>query len=253
MRFVIAILCLFVVPFATAGDKATLFKYGIDRQELTKHPLHTVMIAPYNLGVPSRIYLRDHEAEVDKLVTKYLKKHDFKVIDNDDYKTAWKQATARLGDPFDPTTGRMNVRRQQAALAYVFQQLHKSHPKLDGIIFTDLVDRQVFFSGSLKREARWDGVSRPPAVQGPGDGVPTDFNWAQPVDAASLAVYVFDIEGKRVFYSVGGLGLGEAIDLHGTPHFKRYRYALQSRRQIEEGIELAFHPLIPMDDYPGDD
>lgn len=253
VRFVVAILCLFVVPFATAFDKDTLFKYSIDRAELAKHPLHTVMIAPYNLGVPSRIYLRSHEAEVDKQVTKYLEKHGYKVLDNDDYKMFWKQATAHLGDPYDPSTGRMNVPREQQAIAYVFQQLHKSHPDLDAVIFTDLIDRQVYFTGGLRREARWDGVSRPPAVQGPGDGVPTDFDWAQPVDAASLAVYVFNIEGRRVFFSVGGLGLGEAIDLHGTPRFKRYRYALQSRRQIDEGIELAFHPLIPMKDYPGDD
>ena len=88
-------------------------------------------------------------------------------------------------------------------------------------------------------------------MQGPGSGVPVDFNWAALVDAASLAVYIFEIEGARVFHSVGGISLTESIDTKGTPKFKRSRSILHSDDQIEEGIELAFHPFIPMKNYPG--
>ena len=104
----------------------------------------------------------------------------------------------------------------------------------------------------MKRFARWDGVSRAPLMQGPGQGVPADFNWSQPVDAVSLGISVFTIDGGRLLASVGGMSLTEAIDTRGSrPRFRRADRVLASNNQIKEGVALALHPLIPMKRYPG--
>ena len=83
---------------------------------------------------------------------------------------------------------------------------------LDAFIFTDLVELQTAFSGGLQHVARWDGVTRKPTIQGPGDGVSADFDWAMLLDVASLQVSIYDMELKRIFASRGGIDATQAID-----------------------------------------
>ena len=66
--------------------------------------------------------------------------------------------------------------------------------------------------------------------------------------------YVFTVNGKRVFLSAGGISLTDAIDTRRSrASISRYKKVLSSKSQIKEGIKVAFHPLIPMKRYPGDD
>ena len=128
----------------------------------------------------------------------------------------------------------------------------KKTEKPDAIIFTDLLEQEVPFSGGLQHIARWHGVARKPTLQGPGDGVSTDFDWSRPAKAASLWVNIYDMELQRVFSSIGGLDMVEAIDTRSSSgRFVRRRSVLESERYLREGIELAFHPFIPMKKYPG--
>jgi hypothetical protein len=242
-----------LTQWALAGSENTVYPYQLDKSIVDAKEYRTVILASHNLGKPSRQYLNDHEDRVDGYVTKYLKKHGYNVLDNKSYRQALSVSESQWGDPFDPGTGKIDMAKKQQVLVDVFRQLRESQPTLDAVIFTELLDREVYFSTGLKRVARWDGVSRPPLMQGPGQGVPVNFNWTQPVDAASIGIYVFTVEGQRMFLGVGGMSLTEAIDTKGTPRFTRYRKVLSSKSQIREGIELAFHPLIPMKRYPGED
>ena len=62
---------------------------------------------------------------------------------------------------------------------------------------------------------------------------------------------MYSLEGKRLFTSAGGLSLTEAIDTtRSRPRFVRYRKVLSNKAQIKEGVQLAFHPLVPMKRYP---
>lgn len=252
MRSLLLLFACLLVQWVHA-DKGTVYPYQIDESIVDNPEFRTVMLATHNLGKPSRQYLQQHEQTVDEFVAKYLKKKKFKVLDNLVYKEALSAAESVYGDPFDPSTGKIDMARKQQVLGDVFRQLLEKEPTLDGVIFTELIEREVYFTTGLKHVARWDGVTRKPLMQGPGQGVPLDFNWAQGVDAVSLGIYLFNIEGKRVFMGVGGLSLTEAIDTKGTPRFKRYRSVLSNKSQIKEGIEIAFHPLIPMKRYPGED
>lgn len=236
---------------AHAAGNPTVYPYKIDASIVDNPDFDTVIIATHNLGKPTTSYLAKKEDKIDDFVREYLKKKKINVIPSDDYAFALSTAESEFGDPFDPSTGRLDMAKKTAILARVVQLLKESRPEIDGIVFTDLIEREVYFSTGLKRVARWDGVSRRPLMQGPGSGVPVDFNWARPVDAASLAVYIFTLDGVRVFHSIGGLSLTEAIETKGSnARFKRHKNLLNSKSQIKEGVELAFHPWIPMKKYP---
>ena len=167
----ILVLCtLAQLVYGASSD--TVYPYQIDESIRDNEEFDTVIIATHNLGKPSRQYLTEHEEKIDGYVQKYLKKHDFKVLDNRLYSQALSASESQYGDPFDPSTGKIDMAKKQQVLADVLRQLRESNPELDAIIFTELVDREVYFSTGLKRVARWDGVSRSPLMQGPGQGVP---------------------------------------------------------------------------------
>jgi hypothetical protein len=119
-------------------------------------------------------------------------------------------------------------------------------------VFTDLVELEVAFSAGLKHIARWDGVSRKPSLQGPGSGVSTDFDWNMQAAVASLQVSIYDMELQRVFVSRGGLDATDAIDTRSSSgRYIRRRNILENEDNVNEGIALAFHPFIDMEDWPG--
>jgi hypothetical protein len=100
--------------------------------------------------------------------------------------------------------------------------------------------------------ARWHGVTRKPTLQGPGSGVSTEFDWNQGAAVASLQISISDMELKRIFASVGGLDGTDAIDSRSSGgRFVRRRNILESDAFVNEGIALALHPVVEMDDWPG--
>ena len=253
MNRTLSILALLFIAACSSTPTANLtaFSYEIDRERLAQNPLKRVIIAHVNLGGPSRNYLQDHEARVDRMVKSYLEEHEIKVLPTRLFEQRWKTAVRIYGNPYDPTSGRINQKTFALILINVRDDLIKNE-ELDAIIFTDLLEQEVAFSGGLKHLARWHGVSRKPTLQGPGDGVSSNFDWNKPAKAASLWVSIYDMELHRVFTSMGGLDTTQAIDTRSSSgRFVRRRSVLENDSHLEEGIELAFHPLIVMPKYPG--
>jgi hypothetical protein len=229
----------------------TVFPYEIDEERLAEDSIRSVVITHINLGGPSRRYLEEHQARIDRMVTDYLEENGFRVIPGRAFEQKWRTATRIYGDVWDPTTGSMNQKAFIQSMVAVRDELLGSE-KPDAIVFTDLLEQEVPFSGGLQHLARWHGVSRKPTLQGPGDGVSADFDWSRPAKAASLWVNIYDMELQRVFTSIGGLDMVEAIDTRSSSgRFVRRRSILENSSYLREGIELAFHPFIVMEDYPG--
>jgi hypothetical protein len=236
---------------STSTYNPTLFAYEIDTELLEKDKIRRVIIAHVNLGGPSRNYLQDLEPRIDKKVELYLEEHGIEVLPQRLFQQHWKTAVRAYGNPFDPTSGKVNQKTYTLNLIAVRDKLRDSND-IDAIIFTDLIEQEVAFAGGLKHLARWHGVTRKPTLQGPGDGVSGDFNWNAPAKAASLWVSIYNKDLQRVFTSVGGLDTTEAIDTRSSSgRFVRRRSLLENESHIHEGIELAFHPFILMRDYPG--
>jgi hypothetical protein len=242
-----------VLGCASSGTyNATVFPYEMDEAKLADHDLNRVVIAHVNLGGPSRNYLQEIEPRVDRAVADYLEEHGMKVIPGRRFEQEWKTALRIYGNPYDPSTGRLNQKTFALCLLSVRDAISKSQ-NLDGIIFTDILEREIAFSGGLKHMARWDGVSRKPSLQGPGEGVSADFDWNKEAHGASLWVSVYNMDLNRVFTSIGGLDTTEAIDTRSSSgRYIRRRSILENETHIREGIELAFHPFIEMKNYPGE-
>jgi hypothetical protein len=229
----------------------TTFAYQIDEERVAANPIETVVIAHVNLGIASRNYLEKEAPRIDADITKYLKESGFKVLPQREFTTHWNTAVRAFGNPVDPTSGKINMKTFAKIMHSVRDQMAES-AKVDAFIFTDLVELQVPFSGGLKHLARWDGVSRKPTLQGPGDGVSADFDWNMLASVASLQVTIYDMELKPLFSSRGGLDATDAIDSRSSKgRYIRRRNILESEAHVEEGIRLAFHPFIVTEEWPG--
>ena len=227
------------------------FPYQLDQAKRDAHPIKTVVIAHINLGNQSRNYLEKEAPRIDAQVASYLKENGFKVLPQRDFEQHWNVAVRAFGNPVDPTSGKMN----RKTFALIMQQVRDEMAgasKLDAFIFTDLVEFEVSFSSGLKHVARWDGVTRTPSLQGPGDGVSADFDWNMLAAVVSLQVSIYNMDLEPVFTGRGGIDATDAIDSRSsTGRFIRRRNIMDNETNVLEGIRLALHPFIAMEDWPG--
>jgi hypothetical protein len=242
---------LLVACAGTPTYNPTTYPFDINQEELAAKPVKNVVIAHVNLGGYSRNYLEKEAPRIDADVTAYLRENGFKVLSQREFKQHWNAAVRAFGDPVDPTTGKINMKTFAQIMHSVRDQMVKSSD-LDAFIFTDLIELEVSFSGGLKHLARWDGVSRKPSLQGPGSGVSADFDWNMQAAVASIQISIYNAELKRLFAGRGGMDATEAIDTRSSKgRYIRRRNILENEDNVMEGIRLAFHPFIVMEDWPG--
>jgi len=247
----VTVSALLVACAGTPTYNPTTFPFEINQEKLAANPVKTVVIAHVNLGGFSRNYLEKEAPRIDADVTGYLRENGFKVLSQREFKQHWNTAVRAFGNPVDPTTGKVNMKTFAQIMQSVRDQMVKSSD-LDAFIFTDLVELEVSFSGGLKHLARWDGVSRKPSLQGPGSGVSADFDWNMQAAVASIQINIYDINLQRLFAGRGGMDATEAIDTRSsTGRYIRRRNILENEDNVMEGIRLAFHPFIEMEDWPG--
>lgn len=213
--------------------------------------VETIVIASVNLGPPSRNYLDREAPRVDAMVADYLRDNGYKVLPQREFSQRWNNAVLVYGDPVDPTTGRSNMKTFIQIMQTVRDQM-REQTDVDAFVFTDLIERDVVFDTGINRVARFDGVTRKPQLQGAGNGVSTDFNWAEPVAAASIQITFYNMDLDKLYAGRGGIDLTQAIDTRTGSGWIRRREILGNENFIEEGIELALHPLIIMEDWPGE-
>jgi len=209
-----------------------------------------VVVANINLGVPSRNYLAKREPFVDARVTEYLESAGYDVRPQREFSQRWNNAVLIYGDPVDPTTGRVNQKSFIQIVQAVRDQL-RQQTDIGSIVFTDIIEKDVYYEQGLNRVTRFDGVTRKPAIQGAGSGVTAEFDWSRAVSAASLRVAWFNMDLERLFSGEGGMEVTDAVDTRSGTAFVRRRDILENETHIDEGIAIAFHPIIPMKNWPG--
>ena len=209
-----------------------------------------VVIASVNLGVPSRNYLAKREPFVDARVAEYLQSAGYESRPQREFSQRWNNAVLIYGDPVDPTTGRVNQKSFIQIVQAVRDQL-RQQTDIGSIVFTDIIEKDVYYEQGLNRVTRFDGVTRKPAIQGAGSGVTSDFDWSRAVSAATLRIAWFNMNLERLFSGEGGMEVTDAVDTRSGTAFVRRRDVLENENQIDEGIAIAFHPVIPMKNWPG--
>ena len=252
MRIILLVaLSLIVSCNSTPSYNTTTFQYQYDPISIANKPIKKVILAPVSLGPPIRANLKKGERKTKALIKDYLESNGYEVLPNHHFENAWQQASRTYGNAYDASTGRLNNRAWKAAMVTTAKAIREK-TQADAIIFAELVELDVQHSFSMKHYARWHGVTRKPHLLGTGNGVAMDFNWGQRIKGASVSVTIFDTQLKRIFTSMGGIDTLESINTKKSPAaFVRSKKILKNNDFIEEGIELAFHPFIKMDDYPG--
>ena len=209
-----------------------------------------VVIANVNLGGPSRNYLKKRELFVDQRLEEYLESAGFTVGPQREFAQRWSNAILIYGDPVDPTTGRVNQKSFIQIVQAVRDQL-REQTDIDSIIFTDIIEKDIYYEQGMNRITRFDGVTRKPAIQGAGSGVTSEFDWSRAVAAASIRIAWFNMDLARVFSGEGGMEVTDAVDTRSGTAFVRRRDVLENENHIDEGLAISMHPAIPMKNWPG--
>ncbi|MFT6955362.1 MAG: hypothetical protein ACJAYC_000355 [Halieaceae bacterium] len=251
-RLMALIAIIFIMACSSgASYNPSVFPFSLNEERMATSTIQTVVIAHVNLGIPSRSYLEKEAPRIDGLVSTYLKDNGYKVLPQREFTQHYNNASRAFGDPVDPTTGKINMKTFSQIMQSVRDQMVED-TSVDAFIFTDLVELEVSFSGGLKHLARWDGVSRKPSLQGPGAGVSGDFDWNMQAAVASLQISIYDTELQQLFSSRGGMDATDAIDTRSSRgRYVRRRSILENENNVSQGIELAFHPFIEMEQWPG--
>ena len=211
---------------------------------------NVVVIASVNLGRPSRNNLKKRESFLDSRVQEYLEDAGFEVRPQREFSQRWNNAVLIYGDPIDPTTGRVNQKSFIQIVQAVRDQL-RDQTDIDSIVFTDIIEKDVYYEQGLNRVTRFDGVTRKPAVQGAGSGVTAEFDWSRPVAAATMRIAWYNMDLGPIFSGGGGMDVTDAVDTRSGTAFVRRRDVLENENHIDEGIAIAFHPVIAMKKWPG--
>ena len=233
------------------GYNATTNANQLNQAVLDKQPIKKVVIAHINIGAPSRNYIKKSETMVDGRIAAYLRANGYTILPQREFSQRWDNATLIYGDPVDPTTGRVNTKTFIQIVRAVRDDMREK-TGVEGFVFTDLIEHDAVVSGGMNHIARFNGVSRKPSLKGPGDGVSADFDWSSPVSAVSLQVSVYNLELEQAFAGLGGIDLTDAIDTRSGNGWVRRKDVLENEDYIDEGIQLAFHPMIVMDNWPGE-
>ena len=198
-----------------SGDGGgTAYQATYDTRLADKTQFGRVVIAPVNFGKPSRNYLAEHEARIDRMVAERLTAAGYEVLPSELFDKAWKEGVRNWGEPYNPTTGKLNDTVFQYVLSETVKAL-AAEGRVQAIVFTNLEELQVYFSPSGNHQAHFLGVTRRPSSRG-GEGITADFDWVQGVDAVGLYVNVFDTKLQPLFKGAGGIEITETLDLKGS-------------------------------------
>jgi hypothetical protein len=235
---------------STTEYNPTTYPYQLTGASIPDITQKKLILASNNFGPPGRNYLNKHRQRIDAYVKEYLVNHKVSLIPSFHWDQAWLRSKHDTGAVYNPTTGRINETSTRLAMLQTLKSLAESSDA-QWIMFTDIIERDVNFAPTTPHLSSWDGVKRKPKIEGAGHGIPDDFNWGQSATAASIWINIIDMQGNLVFSSAGGLDLTQGIYLKNNARFKRKRKLLNNKAFILEGIHLALHPLIPMENYPG--
>jgi len=239
----IALLTFLLAACSSTKINDTAYAYFIAEDKL-RPPPEKILVAPKNFGLPSKTYLEEYESYIDEVLIDRLESHGFKVVaGKDEFEAAWRRAERKYGKPFSVSESRLNENAFRRVMYHVFTEVG-TNTNADAILFTDLLEQSVVFTGGTSRRARWHGVSRAPMTRG-GNQLPVGFDWSQPVPGVSLRVTIYSVEGNLLFKSFGGLDVSRQVDTQ-KEQFTRRKDIFTSARNVQQGVAIALHPFIPV-------
>lgn len=242
-----AFLVLFALSISACSSIAindSAFPYIFSPEKIAALKIKKIVVVDKNFGTVSKNYLSKHEKKIDDVVRSKLMSGNYEIVSDDQFNLEWQLAVRKYGNPYNTNTNQLNSIAFKRVIHFVFSELEKTS-NVDAILFTDLVEQEVVFSGKNKRQATWHGVSRKPIFKGAAANLSADFNWAQPIPAISLRIVIYSTNGSLLFKSLGGLDVTRQVDVRKNGgKFVRRTKLLNKQTNIEQGVNVALHPFI---------
>lgn len=240
-----------VVVFAcqSISYNETVFPYIIKDAEIAEQKPKRLILAHENFGSPSKKYLRKYENKIDNNVEERLQEAGYAIVDNSEFQKAWREATRKYGSPYNTLTSQLNNAAFRRVISYTFNKMRETE-KVDAIVFTDLLEQPVVYTGHSNRLAKWHGVSRRLRNKG-NASIPTEFDWSQTVPAISLRTIIYAVDGSLLFKSIGGLEVSRQLDARtDKARFVRREKLFEQQSNVSQGVALSLHPFVRLEGYP---
>ncbi|MBT8138961.1 MAG: hypothetical protein KJP25_04275 [Gammaproteobacteria bacterium] len=238
---------LLACQLSTFND--SVYPYVYRSELISTNTPQKLVIAHVNFGVPSKSYLQGYSLKLDQKVQSVLEQGGFEIADNGNFRSFWRAAVRKHGDVYNESMAQLNTEAFKKVVGQTLAQLAQSG-EADAVVFTDLLENPVVFQGANNRLAKWHGVSRKPRIKGRAS-LPAEFDWSQTAPAVSLRVIVYSVKGELLFKSLGGLEVTRHVDTSkNNGRFVRRDKLFSSAGNVDEGVRLALHPLVPVRGYP---
>src|SRR5262245_17655473 len=203
---------------------------------------HRTFVLPLNVVAAMPRELAHRADEVEKTLLGYLSERGkgVETMGFDDAVAAW-----RASEQDCRSQDAKGCDRFAGVAPFMAQHLRSGHE------FETLIIPYLFLrtARSDSDTARWHGVERPVDKTGPGFGPQGPMRLLKgEFRAASLKVFAFSADGKKVFEGVGGLDLVDRVS--APDEYLAYRIevredVLADPQQVREGIALALEDLVP--------
>jgi hypothetical protein len=213
-----------------------------------------VLVLPLNLVAAMPDEVADGAGHVDKILLDYLAERGKSVstIGFQDAAVGW-----RAGESDCRAAAAKKCDRFVGVAPFAARKLRTDH-EYDVLIVPYLLLRGARTNGYL---ASFDGVERPVqmpryAPYGPYGYYPYGYglNWwdgwgGSRIRAASLKVFGFSADGKKLFDGIGGLDVVDRVDASeesGAYTVNARENVLGDPNAIHEGVARALSPLVPL-------
>lgn len=205
------------------------------------------LVAPLDLGRSVPEPLAQGLPVLFEEILAYLRArgHPVVALDDREFAALWSASSLRVGGLSVGTAELLRERFGLAVRELLSQLERRGLGSFDALLIPNLAFRNVEFEGT---GAEWDGVYRRLPLRNRPRRFMVD-HVAGATTALSLRLRVYSRDGEKRFESYGGLALAYQVDLEAGGSRPELRAdALLDQRQLREGIALAFHPFLPLED-----
>jgi hypothetical protein len=206
-----------LAPAAMAADAQVM---GVGRERLLKEHRRVALTA---LGVGEIEQSAAVKARYSELLKARFTVAGFEVVGGEEFETLWDELRRAAGGFYDPSTGRLDRTRHDAARREALKQLNQRHG-VSAVVFPSVVERVATLESGV---AKWDGAEE--IVSGNKSKLGAMFGAAGQVlgrlQAASLELRIADLEDATLYEDYGGIQAlsrfeqGRFVDLPATQMF----------------------------------
>jgi hypothetical protein len=207
-----------LAPAAMVADSESALRVNRERLFTEHRRMALVALDIGEIGQAEAV-----KARYSELLKARLTSGGFEVVGGEDFPAIWDELTRAAGGFYDPSSGRLDRARHDAARREALRQLHERHG-VTAVVFPSVLQRVATLESGV---AKWDGAEE--IVSGNKSKLGAMFGAAGQVlgrlEAASLQLRIVDLQDATLYEDFGGIQAlsrfeqGRFVDLPVTQLF----------------------------------